>query len=78
MGFASIVTNKGGKELSIDGILPTINNVLDKTYPISRALYIVTMGMPKEGSVEKQFLDYLLSDDGQMIVAEKQFIPLSI
>jgi phosphate transport system substrate-binding protein len=77
MGFASIVTDKGGKELSIDGELPTIDNVIDKAYPISRALYVVTMGQPKDGSVEKAFIDYLLSDAGQDIVAEKQFIPVN-
>ena len=77
MGFASIVTNKGGKEVSIDGVLPTIDNVIDKAYPISRSLYIVTVGTPEEGSVEQLFLSYLLSDAGQDIVAEKQFIPLS-
>ena len=77
MGFASIVTDKGGKELSIDNELPTIDNVLDKAYPISRALYIITMGTPKEGSTEKAFIDYLLSDAGQDIVVEKQFIPVN-
>jgi len=77
MGFASIVTNKGGKEVSIDGVLPTIDNVIDKAYPISRSLYIVTVGSPKEGSIESKFISYLLSDKGQDIVAEKQFIPLN-
>ena len=77
MGFASIVTDKGGKELSIDNELPTIDNVLDKKYPISRALYVVTMDAPKDGSVEKAFIDYLLSEAGQDIVVEKQFIPVN-
>jgi phosphate transport system substrate-binding protein len=77
MGFASIVTDKGGKELSIDNELPSIDNVLDEVYPISRALYIVTMGTPKDGTVEKAFIDYILSDEGQNIVVEKQFIPLN-
>ncbi|MBK5200960.1 MAG: phosphate ABC transporter substrate-binding protein [Spirochaetaceae bacterium] len=77
MGFASIVTDKSGKELSIDNELPTINNVLDKKYPISRALYVVTMNAPKEGTIEKAFIDYLLSTAGQDMVAEKQFIPVN-
>lgn len=76
MGFASIVTEHGGSELSIDGVMPTIDNVLDGAYPISRSLYVVTLGQPKDGSMEKAFIDYLLSEDGQDIVAEKQFIPI--
>lgn len=77
MGFASIVSDKGGKELSIDNVLPTIDNVLDKKYPISRALYVVTINEPKQGSIEKAFIDYLLSTEGQDIVVEKQFIPVN-
>lgn len=77
MGFDSIVTSAGGKLLSIDEIEPSIKNVMNGSYPISRELYIVTLGEPKQGTVEKAFIDYLLSDDGQSIVEEKQFIPIN-
>ncbi len=77
MAFNSIITNAGGKILSIDGVDPTPANVLNKSYPISRALYVVTIGEPKDGTVEKDFIDFLLSRKGQSIVEECEFIPLS-
>ncbi len=77
MAFNSIITNAGGKILSIDGVDPTPTNVLNKSYPISRALYVVTIGEPKDGTVEKDFIDFLLSRKGQSIVEECEFIPLN-
>jgi phosphate transport system substrate-binding protein len=77
MAFNSIITNAGGKILSIDGVDPTPANVLNKSYPISRALYVVTIGEPKDGTVEKDFIDFLLSRKGQSIVEECEFIPLN-
>ncbi len=77
MAFNGIITNSGGKILSIDGVEPKAENVINKTYPISRALYVVTLGEPKDGTVEKDFIDFLLSDKGQAIVEENEFISVN-
>ncbi len=77
MAFNSIITNAGGKILSIDGVDPVPSNVINKSYPISRALYVVTIGEPIDGTVEKDFIDFMLSDRGQAIVLECEFIPLN-
>lgn len=77
MAFNNIVTNAGGKILSIDGVEPKKDNIINKTYPISRALYVVTIGEPKAGTVEKDFIDFLLSDKGQAIVEESEFISVN-
>jgi phosphate transport system substrate-binding protein len=49
-------------------------NVMNGTYPISRPLYIYTNGEPQ--NVIKMFIDYALSDAGQKIVLETNFIPI--
>jgi len=77
MAFNGIITNSGGKILSIDGVEPKAENIINKTYPISRALYVVTLGEPKDGTVEKDFIDFLLSDKGQAIVEENEFISVN-
>lgn len=77
MAFNGIITNAGGKILSINGVDPKPENVINKTYPISRALYVVTLGEPKDGTVEKDFIDFLLSDKGQAIVEESEFISVN-
>ena len=76
MGFAEEVLKAGGRELMIDGIAPTVANVIAKKYPGSRYLYIVTKGKPAAGSAEKAFIDFLLSPKGQAIVKSTDFIPL--
>ena len=73
MSFGKIVEEYGGKILSVDGVLPTSENVRSKKYPISRALYLVTNGKPTEG-IEKSFIDYVLSAEGQTIVENNGFI----
>lgn len=76
MGFAEEVTKAGGRELMIDGIAPSVANVIAKKYAGSRYLYIVTKGEPAAGSAEKAFIDFLLSPKGQAIVKSTEFIPL--
>jgi phosphate transport system substrate-binding protein len=74
--FADEVVKAGGRGLLVNGIKDTMVNILSKKYPLSRQLYVVTMGEPKAGSVEKTFVDFLLSDKGQAIVKSTDFIPL--
>jgi phosphate transport system substrate-binding protein len=76
MGFAGEVVKAGGRELKVDGVAPTVANVVAKKYSGSRYLYIVTKGAPASGSVEKAFIDFLLSAKGQAIVKSADFIPL--
>lgn len=76
-GFGYISKNPGTKAISVNTVLPEMPNVLNKTYPVSRQLNIVYKGTLAEGSLEKAFVDYLLSKDGQIIVKEEKFIPLN-
>lgn len=53
---------------------PTLENVLEKTYPIARPLYMYALGEPT-GEV-KAYLDWILSAEGQGIVEKLGFVPL--
>jgi len=55
-------------------VLPTIATVKDGSYPIARSLYMYTNGQPT--GVIKDYLDWILSDEGQAIVRELGFVPL--
>lgn len=61
------------KALKIGGVEATMANVLNKSYPISRPLNMLTKGEPQ--GVVKAWLDWILSPDGQAIVA-KHYIPV--
>jgi phosphate transport system substrate-binding protein len=76
IAFAPEVVKAGGRSIMVDGVKDSFANVIAKKWPLSRSLYLVTKGAPAEGSVEKAFIDFILSDKGQAIVKSTDFIPL--
>lgn len=55
--------------------LPSIETTLDGTYPIARPLYMYSLGTPSEQL--KKYLSWLLSEEGQKVVVETGYIPLT-
>jgi len=55
-------------------ILPSIETVNDKSYAIARDLYMYTNGEPT--GIVKEYLDWILSDEAQVIVADLGFVPV--
>jgi phosphate transport system substrate-binding protein len=55
-------------------VLPSIETVNDKTYAIARDLYMYTNGEP--AGIVKEYLNWILSDEAQLIVAELGFVPV--
>jgi phosphate transport system substrate-binding protein len=62
------------KAVKIDGVTPSIDTVLDGTYPIARSLHFITDGTPT--GLAADFLKFVLSDAGQTIVADEGFVSL--
>lgn len=62
------------KAVEIEGVKCTRATVLSKKYPLSRALFMYTNGVPA-GDVKK-FISFVLSREGQKIVAEEGFVGL--
>lgn len=54
--------------VAIDGVAPTVDNVKNDSYPIARPLNMLTKGAPNE--LAQAFLNFILSEEGQTIVAE--------
>ena len=61
------------KALKVNGIEPTVANVMSGTYPIARNLNMFTDGEPTGLALE--FLNFIDSDEGQAIVGEEGFVP---
>lgn len=61
------------RAVAVNGVDPTEKNIRSGAYLISRPLVLATMGLPK-GNVKK-FIDFMLSKEGQEIVA-KNFVPV--
>jgi phosphate transport system substrate-binding protein len=55
-------------------VMPSAITVNDKTYPISRDLYMYTHGQP-DGAI-KDYLDWIISPEAQDIVTKLGFVPV--
>lgn len=53
----------------------TVANVLAGEYPIARSLNMFTDGQPT--GLAKSYLDYIMSPEGQAIVGEEGFVPVT-
>lgn len=76
VGFISFeYVDESISTIDIDGVEATAENVLQQTYKLSRPFLFVA----KEGSLSEagqQFIDFILSPDGQVIVSETGAIPV--
>lgn len=55
-------------------IMPSVASGSDGSYPIARGLYMYTAGEPTD--VMAEYLDWVMGDEGQKIVADLGFVPL--
>jgi phosphate transport system substrate-binding protein len=55
-------------------VMPNAKTAASREYPISRQLYLYTVGQPK-GETEA-YVDFVLSPEGQKIVAKQDFVPI--
>ncbi len=55
-------------------IEPTVANIQNGLYPISRSLYFLVKGEPT--GLIRDFIDFVLSAEGQSIVEEEGFVPV--
>lgn len=63
------------KDYNASYYAPNLDNVIAKTYPIARPLYMYSLGVPEGAS--KVYLDWILSEDGQKFVEKLGFVPLT-
>lgn len=63
------------KLLALNGIEPTRENVRNMTYPYAAEFYVVTAGT--ENPNAEQFIQWMLSDQGQYLVDRTGYTPLT-
>jgi len=63
------------KAVDVDGVKADKETVLTGKYPIARPLFMYTNGAPK--GLAKEFIDFILSPQGQKLVEEDGFVALS-
>lgn len=75
IGYTSLgALNDSVRALKIDGVEPTAKNIKNDTYKLSRPFNVV---ISKETTKEAQdFIDFILSSDGQAIVSNSGYVPV--
>ncbi len=63
------------KAVAIDGVEATVENVANGTYAVSRPFNIATNGEVSE--VAQDFINYIMSADGQAVITEEGYISVS-
>jgi phosphate transport system substrate-binding protein len=80
IGYGGAAYAEGVKDCKVKrdakskGILPTAATIKNKTYPISRYLFMYLREKPTGGT--KKFIDWILSDEGQNVIVEVGYYPL--
>ena len=64
-----LMTEDGGNCMA-----PSTASAVDGTYPIARPLFMYTNGQPE--GVTKDYIDWILSDEGQCIILNKGYAPV--
>ncbi len=76
IGYVGLAFTEGVKPLEINGVLPTQVTVNDKSYAISRPLFMYTNGEPQDGTPLADFLNLYKTADGKKIISEQGFVAL--
>lgn len=75
IGYISLGSlNDSVKAVKVDGTEATADNIKNGSYKISRPFNIVTKDSVSE--VAKDFIDYIMSTEGQKVVADSGYIPM--
>lgn len=75
IGYVSLeYVDSSVKAFTIGGVTPSVATVVDGTYTINRPLLMITNGEPT--GLAKNYLEFLLSDKGQKLLADSGFVPV--
>lgn len=75
IGYISLGSlNDSVKAVKVEGVAPSTEKVKDGTYKLQRPLNIVTKSGLSE--VAQDFVDYIMSADGQKIVQDNKYVPV--
>jgi len=78
IGYAGLgFVDRTVKALTINGIEPNRETVSSGVYPIARPLFMFTNGYPKLGTPLHAFVTLHLTRDGQEIIEEIGFVPVT-
>ena len=73
-----MATAEGVKLVAVDGVLPTSATIRDRSYPYVTEVYVATREDLPVGSPAAAFRKWLVSPEGQSVVAESGYVPIGL
>ncbi|MFP4286107.1 MAG: PstS family phosphate ABC transporter substrate-binding protein [Candidatus Izemoplasmataceae bacterium] len=70
-----LVNDNRIKHLSLNGVMPSKESIVDETYPISAPFYIVTAGSTNPNI--EAFIEWVLSSEGQELIEKSGYVPIN-
>lgn len=70
-----LVNDNRIKHLSLNGVSPSKESIVDETYPISAPFYIVTAGSTNPNI--EAFIAWVLSNEGQELIEKSGYVPIN-
>jgi phosphate transport system substrate-binding protein len=70
-----LVDNNDIKHLSLEGVVPSKDSIIDGTYPVADSFYSITAG--SDNSNIDPFIDWILSSEGQTLVEASGYVPIN-
>jgi phosphate transport system substrate-binding protein len=74
---AVMFSNPQVKMIGVDGVKPTSATISSRAYPLTTEVYVVTRKDAPAGSPGLRYRDWLLSPDGQRVVQQSGYVPVS-
>jgi phosphate transport system substrate-binding protein len=78
--FRFYVSDLAGKEnikmIAVDGVYPSAENIRNETYPITDCFYAVYRADNQNENIPL-LIDWILSEEGQLIVEETGYVPVN-
>lgn len=74
---AVMFSNPQVKMIGVDGVKPTSATISSRDYPLAAEVYVVTRKDAGAGSSALRYRDWLLSSDGQRVVRQSGYVPVS-
>jgi phosphate transport system substrate-binding protein len=74
---AVMFSNPQVKMIGVDGVKPASATISSRAYPLAAEVYVVTRKDATAKSPALQYRDWLLSADGQRVVKQSGYVPVS-
>ncbi len=79
MGYVSLgALDDSVKAIAVDGVMPSIDTILDGTYTVARPFNIATLKGEEVDAVSQDLINFIFSQAGQDIVAAEGYVPVDV